>query len=130
MLFVVWGIVAKWGSRWAHNPKVRGSKPRYAFLFSQYKKSNPTRIRTRAFCATNRRTTTIPSSYWHQGKQINAVLHRSALPVPPVIEASHFNIFIITKNNLEAESLDLSTFRLQSECSTNCAILPSTVVIV
>ena len=27
------GMVAKWWSRWAHNPKVRGSKPRYAFFF-------------------------------------------------------------------------------------------------
>ena len=27
------GIVAKWLSRRAHNPKVRGSKPRYALFF-------------------------------------------------------------------------------------------------
>ena len=27
------GTVAKWGSRWAHNPKVRGSKPRHACTF-------------------------------------------------------------------------------------------------
>ena len=27
------GMVAKWWSRRAHNPKVRGSKPRYAFFF-------------------------------------------------------------------------------------------------
>ena len=26
-------MVAKWLSRWAHNPKVRGSKPRYALFF-------------------------------------------------------------------------------------------------
>ena len=26
-------MVAKWGSRRAHKPKVRGSKPRYAFFF-------------------------------------------------------------------------------------------------
>ena len=30
---LVEGIVAKWLSRRAHNPKVRGSKPRYALFF-------------------------------------------------------------------------------------------------
>ena len=35
----VTGLVAKWGSRWAHNPKVRGSKPRHASFLKTIKHS-------------------------------------------------------------------------------------------
>ena len=97
MLFVVWGIVAKWGSRWAHNPKVRGSKPRYA-LISFFQKS----LTRPGFEPELSVPQTDVLPLYHRvmrtrRRDNSTVLHHCALPIPPVIDPSHFNPFIAKK---------------------------------